>query len=81
MLPKTNEIIKEQDVKEVIDTIAKTACTYMIGDGEIFVSTVDDAIQIRTGEKEIAVNARYINCAITFFYYLSSIPIAESNFS
>ena len=37
--------------KKVTDIIVKTACTDTIGDGKIFVSTIDDAIRIRTGEK------------------------------
>jgi nitrogen regulatory protein P-II 1 len=67
VLPKTKvEIIGDKDVKEVIDTIVKTACTDMIGDGEIFLLTVDDAMRIKAGEKGIAFSARYLNCATTF---------------
>jgi nitrogen regulatory protein PII len=63
---KSKSLSKTWAIKEVIDTIAKTACTNMTGDGEIFVSTVDDAIQIRAGERGIAVSACYLNCATTF---------------
>ena len=53
VLPKTKVeiVVEDKDVKEVTDIIVKTACTGTIGDGKIFVSTVDDAIRIRTGEK------------------------------
>jgi nitrogen regulatory protein PII len=67
VLPKTKvEIIEDKDVKQVIDTIVKTACTDLIGDGEIFVSTVDDAIRIKAGKRGIDFSARYLNCAATF---------------
>ena len=53
ILPKTKFeiVIDEEDVKKATDIIVKTACTDTIGDGKIFVSTIDDAIRIRTGEK------------------------------
>jgi nitrogen regulatory protein P-II 1 len=53
VLPKTKIeiVVEDKDVKEITDIIVKTACTGTIGDGKIFVSTVDDAIRIRTGEK------------------------------
>ena len=53
ILPKTKFeiVIDEEDVKKATDIIVRTACTDTIGDGKIFVSTIDDAIRIRTGEK------------------------------
>lgn len=53
ILPKTKVeiVVKDKEVKEVTDIILKTACTGTIGDGKIFVSTIDDAIRIRTGER------------------------------
>jgi nitrogen regulatory protein P-II 1 len=53
ILPKTKiEIVAEdKDVKPIIDIIVKTACTDTIGDGKIFISTIEDVIRIRTGEK------------------------------
>jgi nitrogen regulatory protein P-II 1 len=52
ILPKTKVeiIVEDKDVKEVTGIIIKTACTGSIGDGKIFISTIDDAIRIRTGE-------------------------------
>jgi nitrogen regulatory protein P-II 1 len=53
LLPKTRlEIISnDKDVEEIIDTILKTAQTGDIGDGKIFISSVEDVVRIRTGER------------------------------
>ena len=53
ILPKTKieMIVEDKEVKEVIDIIIKTAGTGTIGDGKIFVSTIEDAIRIRTNER------------------------------
>ena len=52
-LPKIKiEIVLEDGlVERAIESIQKSAHTGRIGDGKIFVSTVEDAIRIRTGEK------------------------------
>ncbi len=51
-LPKVKiEIVLPEDkVRSVVDAIAKAAHTGRIGDGKIFVTSVDDAVRIRTGE-------------------------------
>ncbi|MBU2591290.1 MAG: P-II family nitrogen regulator [Nitrospinota bacterium] len=51
-LPKTKiEIVVSDDmVEKVITAIVETARTGRIGDGKIFVETIDEAIRIRTGE-------------------------------
>ena len=51
-LPKVKiELITPDDiVPQVIETLERAAKTGKIGDGKIFVSTVDEAIRIRTGE-------------------------------
>ncbi len=51
-LPKVKlEIIADdEDAKSVIDTILSTARTGQIGDGKIFVTKLEEAIRIRTGE-------------------------------
>ena len=51
-LPKAKiELAVADDVAEqVIEAIANTARTGKIGDGKIFVSTLEEAIRIRTGE-------------------------------
>ena len=53
LLPKTKlEIItNDEDVDKVVDTIVATAKTGDIGDGKIFISSVDEVVRIRTGEK------------------------------
>ena len=52
-LPKVKiEIILDDDlVESAIECIEQSAKTGRIGDGKIFVSTIDQAIRIRTGEK------------------------------
>jgi nitrogen regulatory protein P-II 1 len=52
LIPKTRIelIVKEEDLDKVIETIVKTAKTNEIGDGKIFVSSVEDVIRVRTGE-------------------------------
>jgi nitrogen regulatory protein PII len=58
-LPKVKLEIVVQDAKceQVVEAIVKAASTGRIGDGKIFVSPVDDAVRIRTGESgEIAVS-------------------------
>jgi nitrogen regulatory protein P-II 1 len=51
-LPKVKiEVVVDDDrVDEVSDAIVKTANTGKIGDGKVFVSPVEQAIRIRTGE-------------------------------
>jgi nitrogen regulatory protein P-II 1 len=53
LLPKIElEIVaKTEDVEEIIETIIKKAQTGCIGDGKIFISTVEEVIRIRTGER------------------------------
>lgn len=52
LLPKVKleVIVKDNVADEVIGLIRKAAMTGEIGDGKIFISTVDNAIRIRTGE-------------------------------
>ncbi len=51
-LPKTKiEMAVDNDLTEqVIEVIVKTAQTGKIGDGKIFVTSLEDIIRIRTGE-------------------------------
>ena len=44
-------IITEEMVPQVIETIERAAKTGKIGDGKIFVSSVEEVIRIRTGER------------------------------
>jgi nitrogen regulatory protein P-II 1 len=45
-------LVLDQDVQPMVDTIAKHASTGIIGDGKIWVSPVDSAMRVRTGEKD-----------------------------
>jgi len=47
---KLEIIVRDEQVAEVVETIEKAAKTGRIGDGKIFISAVEDAIRIRTGE-------------------------------
>ena len=47
---KLEIIVSDSMVKEIVETITKTAQTGRIGDGKIFVFPVEDIIRIRTGE-------------------------------
>ena len=46
--------IRDDLLDRVIEAIEKAANTGKIGDGKIFVSTIDTALLIRTGEKDDA---------------------------
>ena len=48
---KIEVVINDKMLQKAIDTIQKTANTGKIGDGKIFVSNIEEAIRIRTGEK------------------------------
>ena len=47
---KIEVVVKESDLDRVVDAIVSAARTGQIGDGKIFVSPVDEAVRIRTGE-------------------------------
>ena len=53
-LPKVRlEIVVDDDqVDRVVEAIANAARTGRIGDGKIFVSAVESAVRIRTGERD-----------------------------
>ena len=48
---KLEIVIDDKLLKKTLDTIQKTANTGKIGDGKIFVTNIEEAIRIRTGEK------------------------------
>lgn len=47
---KVEIVCADGQLQQVLDTVLKTAQTGQIGDGKIFVSTLDETIRIRTGE-------------------------------
>ena len=52
-LPKVKvEIaVPNQLVEQAVDAIVKTARTGKFGDGKVFVTSIDDCVRIRTGER------------------------------
>jgi nitrogen regulatory protein P-II 1 len=47
---KVEVAVKDADVENCVDAIVKAARTGKIGDGKIFVTSVEKVIRIRTGE-------------------------------
>ncbi len=47
---KIEVVLPDSEVDEAVKAITESARTGKIGDGKIFVSTIDDAIRIRTGD-------------------------------
>lgn len=47
---KVELVVPESQVKKLVDVINKVCRTGTVGDGKIFISAVEDAIRIRTGE-------------------------------
>lgn len=53
---KIEIVVKDADVERVTKTIIDNVKTGEIGDGKIFISNIENAIRIRTGEKgEVAI--------------------------
>ena len=48
---KIELIIEDEMVEKAVEAIRASAYTGRIGDGKIFVSNIEDAIRIRTGER------------------------------
>ena len=48
---KLEIVLEDNQVDRAIEAIQAAAKTGRIGDGKIFVSTIDEAIRIRTGER------------------------------
>ena len=48
---KIEVVIEDSLLERVVDAIQNAAETGRIGDGKIFISTIDEAIRIRTGER------------------------------
>ena len=49
---KVEVVVENERVNSVIDAIAEAAKTGEIGDGKIFVSSIDSVVRIRTGDKD-----------------------------
>ena len=48
---KVEIVVPDELVHDVLDAIEKSAKTGRIGDGKIFVSPIEEAVRIRTGER------------------------------
>ena len=48
---KIEVVIEDSMLERVVDAIQQAAQTGRIGDGKIFISSIDEAIRIRTGER------------------------------
>lgn len=44
-------IVRDVNLEKTVDAILKSAATGEVGDGKIFVSSIDESIRIRTAEK------------------------------
>jgi nitrogen regulatory protein P-II 1 len=49
---KIEVVVKTEDVDRCVEAIVKAAHTGKIGDGKIFVTSVDRVVRIRTGEED-----------------------------
>jgi len=49
---KVEVVVEDEKVKSVIDAIAEEAKTGEIGDGKIFITSIDSVVRIRTGDKD-----------------------------
>ena len=49
---KLELVIREEQLEECIEAVTSSARTGKIGDGKIFVSSVEKVIRIRTGEQD-----------------------------
>jgi nitrogen regulatory protein PII len=48
---KLEIVLDDEQTDQVVDVIVKAAKTGKIGDGKVFVSSIDEAVRIRTEEK------------------------------
>ena len=47
---KIEVVVEDSKVEKIVDAILKTAKSGQVGDGKIFIYSVEDAVRIRTGE-------------------------------
>jgi len=48
---KVEVVLDDQQLAQAVNAIIKAAKTGKIGDGKVFISTIDEAVRIRTEEK------------------------------
>ena len=49
---KVEVVVENEKVNSVIEAIAEAAKTGEIGDGKIFITSIDSVVRIRTGDKD-----------------------------
>ena len=47
-------VVDDADAADIVDIVVRTAQTGRIGDGKVWVSTVESVIRVRTGDKDEA---------------------------
>ncbi|MEN3973371.1 P-II family nitrogen regulator [Sphingomicrobium sp. XHP0235] len=50
---KIEVVVPEDQLERTVEAIENAARTGRIGDGKIFVSTIDQAVRIRTGDRDV----------------------------
>jgi nitrogen regulatory protein P-II 1 len=55
LVPKIRvEIVVDADVEDVVGIVAKSAHTGRIGDGKVWVSSIESVVRVRTGDRDSA---------------------------
>ena len=49
---KVEVVVEDEKVNSVLEAIAEAAKTGEIGDGKIFITSIDSVVRIRTGDKD-----------------------------
>jgi nitrogen regulatory protein P-II 1 len=44
-------VVSELDASRVVDAVVEAASTGQIGDGKVWVTTIDEIVRVRTGER------------------------------
>src|SRR3982751_5368210 len=50
-VPKVRIEVGEPDAARVVDAVVEAASTGQIGDGKVWVTTIDEIVRVRTGER------------------------------
>jgi nitrogen regulatory protein P-II 1 len=50
---KVEIIVDDADAAEVVNLVVAAAATGQIGDGKVWITTVDDIVRVRTGERGV----------------------------
>jgi nitrogen regulatory protein P-II 1 len=50
---KLDVVVDDADLDKLVEAIVQAARTGQVGDGKIFVSTIDQVVRIRTGEQNV----------------------------